>query len=178
MAEEARSARERRRQVADLRAEGLSLRQIGIRLGISHELARRDCVATGALTPDDDDSAPAGLQERGRRFWYHVVTNFEPTRHERELLVQTCRLLDHADALEASVAADGVVARTRFGEPKAHPALVELRAVSLALGRLLAQLGVPADEGDAGTFAGVLSPASVRGRRAAQARWGGRGSAS
>jgi hypothetical protein len=82
-------------------------------------------------------------------------------RTELELLVEVCRLLDRSDELEMRIAADGIMV-----DGKPHPLMPEQRQVSLAIGRLVAQLGVPADDGGP-----LSSPRSARARRAAQTRW-------
>jgi hypothetical protein len=155
----------RREQVKDLRQQGLSFREIGRQLGISHELARRDARAVAGLT--GLTAVPSGLGLRGQAFWDYAAATFEFDRHEQELLTQVCRLLDRADALCADIADHGVVLVTSQGNRKPNPALAEERQVSLTLGRLLAQLELPADDGSAG----MVSPTTARARRAAQTRW-------
>jgi hypothetical protein len=71
--------------------------------------------------------------------------------------------LDTADAIHARLPADGLVGAN--GKP--NRLLVDERQVALALGRLLAQLQIPADDGGEG----ALSPRTARARRAAQSRW-------
>ena len=124
----------RRRRVRELREQGMSFREIGRRLGISHELARQDARAAGltALT-----AVPGGLGRRGLAFWDHAVAAFELDQHEQELLQQVCRLLDRADALREEVAEHGAVLVTARGDRRPHPAIAEERQVSLAIGRLL-----------------------------------------
>lgn len=109
---------------------------------------------------------PAGLGERGRRFWRDTVAVFELERDERELLVEACRTLDAIEDLQAAVAADGTVTRGAQGQLRAHPALSELRHNRAALGRLLAQLSLPDEGGDS-----IDSPAQARARKAANVRW-------
>ncbi|WP_147375345.1 helix-turn-helix domain-containing protein [Jiangella rhizosphaerae] len=154
----------RREQVRDLRDQGLSFREIGRRLGISHEMARRDARDAGltALTP-----VPSGLSARGEAFWAHAIAVFELDAHEQELLTQVCRLLDRADALRDAVEQDGVIVTTPRGDRRPNPAIAEERQVSLAIGRLLVLLEIPADDG------AVSTPTRTRARRAAEARWQG-----
>jgi hypothetical protein len=71
--------------------------------------------------------------------------------------------------LQAVIVADGPVIRTGRGV-RPHPALAEERQVSLALGRLLAQLEIPAEQGEEPP--GLRSGASARASKAARARWG------
>jgi hypothetical protein len=104
---------------------------------------------------------------RGAAFWTWAVETFEPERHEAELLRQACRLLDRLDALQAAVVEHGTMMHGERGGLKPNPAIGEERQVSLALGRLLAQLDIPDEDGDAG----IVSPTSARASKAARSRW-------
>jgi hypothetical protein len=166
---------ERRAKVAELRRQGLSFREIGHQLEISHETARKDAARVLTVV----DTLPAQPRSRGQAFREHVLDVFELDRPEKELLEQACRLLDHADALQVSVEADGAVVITAHGDRRVHPAIAEQRAVSLAIGRLLGQLQLPGEDGGE-----VLpTPAQAQARKAARTRWAnhnrrpGRGSA-
>lgn len=157
----------RRKRVAELREQGVSFREIGRRLSISHELARKDARGAGltALTP-----VPGGLGARGQAFWDHTVGAFELDQHEQEVLTQVCRLLDVCDLLQAKVDEDGVTTTSPSGVVKTHPALVELRQSSLAVSRMLSQLEVPSED-EQGGASGVATGWSQRASRAAHARW-------
>ena len=115
--------------------------------------------------------APSGLGARGRRFWREVTSTYELQVDERELLVECCFMLDDLDALRDAVEADGRTVEGSQGQTRQHPALTELRQTRLALGRLVAQLGLPDPDDEEGRPA-VVSPLSARGRHAARARWG------
>lgn len=52
------------------------------------------------------------------------------------------------------------------GQPRAHPALAELRQARTTLGRLLSQLDLPDEDGHT-----LPSPTTAKARRAAQVRW-------
>ena len=82
------------------------------------------------------------------------------------LLEECCRTLDDLDALRKAVDAEGVTVEGSARQPRAHPALVELRQQRVALGRLLSQLALPDDTGEA-----LPSLTEARARRAAEARW-------
>jgi hypothetical protein len=112
-------------------------------------------------------SAPArgNGPSRGDRFLTAVQARFEPGIVEAELLTEVCRLLDLQDSLWAAIQRDGPMVIGSTGQPRSHPAVAERRGNALALGRLLPQLGIDED-GEA-----VPSPQSVRGKRAATARW-------
>lgn len=110
---------------------------------------------------------PKDLGSRGRRFWADVVAVYELNVDELQLLVEVCRGLDELELLHALIA-DGVTVAGSRGQDRLHPALAEMRAVRLGLGRLLAQLGLP--DPDSGA-PGLQTPQQVRARRAAETRW-------
>lgn len=92
--------------------------------------------------------APTGSGRAGRKLWRAVMEQFELNDHEVALLERACRTADACANLQAVVDAEGVMARNRFGDPVPHPALVELRAQSLVLARLIVALRVPLGEQD------------------------------
>ncbi len=113
-------------------------------------------------------SPPRGLATRGRSFWRRVTADYALDVAEAELLVEVCRALDECEALAAVVEEQGRTVAGSRGQIVAHPALAELRQTRLMLGRLLAQLELPDDDG-----ASLPSPMQARGRRAAATRWAG-----
>jgi hypothetical protein len=114
-------------------------------------------------------NAPDGLGPRGRRFWRSMHADYDYSDAETELLVEACRVLDNVEALAAVVAAEGPTSTGSKGQTVTHPALQELRQQRLLLSRLLPQL----EDVDAEVSGPALaSAASVRGRKAAAARWG------
>jgi hypothetical protein len=88
---------------------------------------------------------PAGLGTSGRKLWRAVTGTYELQAHELALLRQAAATLDLLDQLAAVVEAEGVTSTSSQGD-RVHPAVVELRHQRIALGRLLAALGIPADE--------------------------------
>lgn len=88
-------------------------------------------------------AAPKGTGPSGRRLWREVQTRFELDEHERALLVEVVRTVDQLDALDAIVAAEGVL---EAATGRAHPALVEARQQLAILARLVATLRLPDDE--------------------------------
>ena len=86
-------------------------------------------------------AAPRGTGPEGRRLWKSVLTGFDLAEHERVLLRQAARVADVCGDLQAIVDAEGLV----VGD-KVHPALVELRAQRLLLGRLVVALRVPSED--------------------------------
>lgn len=109
---------------------------------------------------------PTGLRPAGRRLWKAVTSSYELEVHELEVLAMACQQADVVEGLESLVAVDGYMAIGSKGQTIVHPALSEARQGRVVLGRLIAQLALPADAADV--------PASVRSeraRRAADARW-------
>lgn len=160
---------EQRQQLAAgvraLRERGLSYRAIGRDLGISHELARRIDLEAQAATTTLTTLTPQ-LGHRGQSFWAFVQDTYDLTRQEVEVLTQVCRHLDAADQLQAEVDLHGPMVTTPTGLRRPNPALAEIRQVSAAIGRLIAQLGLPDDEG----AATVPSPTTLRAQKAANVR--------
>ncbi len=115
---------------------------------------------------DEKPVPPEGLQARGLRFWQSAMDAFDLEADERELLVEIARELDTAEELAAVLVRDGLIVEGSVGQPRVHPAAGELRASRLAIGRLLAQLGLPDANDDS-----MDSPVQARGRLAARARW-------
>ncbi len=107
-------------------------------------------------------AAPPGLAVRGRRFWVAVVTEYEISPAELEILAEACRSLDTIDALQAAVDSDGVTVPGSTGQTRIHPAVGEIRQLRLAVARLLQVIGLPAEE---------PKPATARAERAAHRRW-------
>lgn len=154
----------RRKRVMALRTDGMTYREIGRQLGISHEQARRDARDSGvtALT------AVPKLGGRGAAFWQHATDAFELDQHEQELLVQACRLLDRADQLQAEIADHGLMVTSARGDRRPNPAVAEERQVSLAIGRLLAQLEIPSADDDKPS---IRTGWQARAGKAADKRW-------
>jgi hypothetical protein len=66
--------------------------------------------------------------------------------HELALLRQAVAVADICEDLQALVDRDGPLVASRLGEPRAHPALVELRQQRIVLTRLIVALRVPVGE--------------------------------
>ncbi len=107
---------------------------------------------------------------RGEAFRKASLDGFELTGPELELLAEICNLLNEIDDLQSAVEHDGVTVAGSTGQLRVHPALGELRQHRLALGRLLAQLGLPDPAGDS-----LPSGVQVRGRTSAKKRWADHG---
>src|SRR6476659_6091373 len=91
--------------------------------------------------PSEVPAPPPGLGAAGRRLWSAVVDDFELAEHETVLLEQICHTIDAISALQQRLN-DADVLDERYNG-RVHPALPELRAQRLALGRLLGALNIP-----------------------------------
>ncbi|MBK9180960.1 MAG: hypothetical protein IPM45_15610 [Acidimicrobiales bacterium] len=109
---------------------------------------------------------PEGLGKAGTAMWRAVTGSFSLEAHERLLLATACRQADLCAQLELVLEADGLVVAGASGQARLNGAVAELRQCRLALGKLLAELRLPGEDGR------QLSPAQLRGRAAAEARWG------
>src|SRR3954465_3932488 len=90
---------------------------------------------------------PKGCGAAGTKLWNAVLEEYELEEHELLLLREMVRTVDTLDALEARVAADGVLLHSSQGD-RAHPALVEARQQRITLARLQAALRLPAGDQD------------------------------
>ena len=125
------------------------------------------CYAVISSTPGRLVMAAKGAYgPRGGKFWATISATYELSDSELELLVETCRLLDEIDALDAAVRVDGVTVLGSAGQVRVHPAVAEARSHRLALARLLAQLALPNEDG-----AVIPTGTALRARKAAQTRW-------
>jgi hypothetical protein len=108
---------------------------------------------------------PPGLGQAGRAFWRSIITTYELSPGELELLRQACRTVDVLERVDGQLVADDLTVAGSRGQERAHPLLgvaVEQRRV---LETLINALALP-------------MPHEIEGRRrspaataAAQARW-------
>lgn len=110
---------------------------------------------------------PSGLGERGAAFWSDVMAVYELGMDEVQILTEVCRALDLCNEMQAAIERDGVTVKGSEGQPRVHPAVSQLNSTRTLVGRLLAQLGLPDEDGQT-----IASPARVRAVRAAGERWG------
>ena len=108
--------------------------------------------------------APAGLGQRGGRYWRDVLRAYEIAVDERELLHELCRTLDVIEELHRAASTAPMV-EGRYG-PTVNPAVRELRGQRAEARHLAAALALPHPEGGH-----VGSGASQRALAAAQQRW-------
>ncbi len=117
--------------------------------------------------------APDGIGRRGRRLWRSVVEEFDLGEGELALLTETCRCLDDIEDLQKAVTDAPAVTTGSRGQEVVHPLRAELRSQRLLLAKLVGQLNVPGLEDDGSEWDGLS--AAARARKAARARWDGRG---
>jgi hypothetical protein len=122
-------------------------------------------------TPEVPD-APEGTGPAGLALWVSIMNRFELADHETSLLVQAVRVADTCEDLQAIVVAEGEMARTRLGEVKTHPALVELRNQRGLLAKLIVALRVPI--GDAEVHEAGTTPMRRAQRRGTRGYYGPR----
>jgi hypothetical protein len=93
------------------------------------------------------------------------VRSFELRPDELTLLEAACRLADEVGLLEAGLVGAPALVPGSKGQERVNPLFPEVRSHRLALGRLLAQLGLAEADSDAGL------KRSSAGRRLARQRW-------
>lgn len=113
--------------------------------------------------------APVGLSKRANRRWNDIVTRYELRPDELRVLEDACREMDIIDALNETVASEGLLATGSMGQVVVHPAVQEVRQHRTVLASLLRLLGLPDEEEGAATKG--EEPVSAAARRAAKSRW-------
>lgn len=109
--------------------------------------------------------APEGAGTAGKRLWRAVLADFELAGHEQVLLRQAVRVADLCDQLQAVVATEGPLLRVD-GQPRTHPAVIELRQQRIVLARLVVALRVPlGDQEQDGASTGEPTRLQRRGPR-------------
>lgn len=107
------------------------------------------------------------LGVRGRELWDEVQSRYVLDRHDENILVEVCRVLDVIDALNESIAEHGVMVVGSQGQLVMNSAVGELRQQQTSFARLLPLLNLDSDS--AGSALATLT--SVRAKQAANARW-------
>lgn len=112
-----------------------------------------------------NDRVRPSLMARGARFYDRAIETFSFSDSEHELLVEACRLLDSLQVMDDTIGEEGMTFSSSTGV-KVHPFVAERRQTTLALGRVLAQLAIPDDDGQT-----VQSLLQSRGKASAAKRW-------
>lgn len=114
---------------------------------------------------------PKGLKTAGKALWRAILGDlgdgWELDARELEFLTRACSAADHLAALEKAVDADGVMVKGSRNQVTVNPAISEIRQTKLTQLRLLSAIEMT----DPLVAARAATPASARGRKAAQTRW-------
>jgi hypothetical protein len=108
---------------------------------------------------------PQSLSAAGKRFWRSVVSAYELSPAEFEVLRQCCRLVDLIDRADVELVDSELTVRGSTGQPRAHPLLASVGEMRRTLDGLVRSLSLPMPNEIEGRR---RSPAAVA---AAQARW-------
>jgi hypothetical protein len=109
--------------------------------------------------------AAPGLRGAGRKLWRAVTNSFELRPDELVTLEAAARMADELTDMQAALIGASVLVSGSAGQETVNALFRETRSHRLALGRLLAQLGLAEADSDAG-----LRKSSA-GRRLARLRW-------
>lgn len=136
---------------------------------------------TCAPESDDAPTMPDGLGDAGSALWLAILAGLEEASEddeggweldERELAIleAAARQADDLGKIEAAIEEHGVMTRGSTNQLVVNPAVAEARQSRAALAKLLGQLKLPTED-QAPT---LFDAKSLRGQRAANARWGNR----
>lgn len=112
---------------------------------------------------------PRGLGEKARRLWRETVEGFTLRADEYTLLEQACRELDLIEAMQKSLAENGLIVQGSMGQPVANPFVSEIRQHRAQLTSILRALKIP--DSDVGASGNQDGEVSSKARAAAQSRW-------
>lgn len=115
---------------------------------------------------------PAELGAAGAALWADFIgdieVGWELDIRELHFLRRACIIEDRLLDLDSAVDRDGVTTKGSRGQVVEHPALGEGRQLTLAQFRLLSAIQTV----NPATSIKAATPASLRGRKAAESRWG------
>lgn len=111
-----------------------------------------------------DVKPPTRLGAKARHLWAEITGAYELRADELRVLEDSCREVDLIERMEAEQRDLPLVAKGSMGQDVAAPLVQELRQHRTALARLLQQLKLPEEGGDAAR--------SSAARDLAMARWG------
>lgn len=89
---------------------------------------------------------PRHLKKSGRKFYRHVVSEFELEPHHVEQVIQAAQCLDRIDRAREEIDAHGPYFTDRFGQPKEHPAHKTERDNKILFNRILRELCLDIEE--------------------------------
>jgi P27 family predicted phage terminase small subunit len=84
--------------------------------------------------------APDHLTEASRAWWGGIVAEYALEDHHLRLLTLAAEAWDRGFEARETLARDGAYFKSRFGEPKAHPAVAVERDSRIAYARLMREL--------------------------------------
>ena len=87
-------------------------------------------------------NAPKHLQPTTRKWWREVESTYLLESHQRRLLTLAGEAWDRCQQAREILGAEGIVAKDRYGSPKAHPAVAIERDSRLAFARLVRELAL------------------------------------
>jgi P27 family predicted phage terminase small subunit len=115
--------------------------------------------------------SPQGLGNAGKSLWAMIVNDLpdegELDAREQTILRMACRQADLESQLDNALRKTGIMIRGAQGQEKMNPVVAELRNSRAALVRMLGELGLTDEVSQR-----VITAASRRAKRAADARWG------
>jgi P27 family predicted phage terminase small subunit len=87
--------------------------------------------------------SPTTLKASGRKFWAKVHGNFEmENEHSLKLLEQAAQCLDRLDEVAMIITKEGLCTLDRFGQQRAHPAILIERDQKALFVRIIRELGL------------------------------------
>lgn len=110
-----------------------------------------------------NEKPPTKLSAKSRRLWTDITAAYELRVDELRVLEDSCREIDLIERMEAEQRDLPLVAKGSMGQDVAAPLVQELRQHRATLARLLLQLKLPEEGGDAAR--------STAARDLAMARW-------
>lgn len=118
------------------------------------------------MTEREMPKPPAALRAPGRALWREVLTSFEVSSGELEVLRQACRAADTADRLERELRKQPLSVAGYNGQPRPNPLIKILQDQQLLIRRLVDSLNIPLPEEDKG-----LTASQKHAQHAASVRW-------
>jgi hypothetical protein len=109
--------------------------------------------------------APQSLSAAGRRFWCGVVTVYELSPGEFEMLAQAARVVDLLARIDVELLDEPLTVTGSTGQPRANPLLASSAEQRRTLAGLMRDLGLPMPDE---LVARRRSPSATA---AAQQRW-------
>lgn len=85
---------------------------------------------------------PGHLSEESKEWWRKVLESYVLQDHHLRLLQAACESWDRAQHARRTIKREGSYFTDRFGQPKAHPALVEERAARNEVRLFIRELGL------------------------------------